>query len=96
MNYRVKLPIFEGPLDLLLHLIEENKIDIYNIPIAIITQQYLDYLDKAREIDLDLTSEFIVMACYIIGLFRTTKCTFYLNQWLNLKQRKRGLILGRN
>lgn len=68
MNYRVKLPIFEGPLDLLLHLIEENKIDIYNIPIAIITQQYLDYLDKAREIDLDLTSEFIVMACTLLAI----------------------------
>ncbi len=93
MNYRVKLPIFEGPLDLLLHLIEENKIDIYNIPIAIITQQYLDYLDKAREIDLDLTSEFIVMACTLLAI--KAKC-FYLNQWLNLKQRKRGLILGRN
>ncbi|MGI6588528.1 MAG: segregation and condensation protein A [Peptococcia bacterium] len=68
MVYQVKLPIFEGPLDLLLHLIEENEIDIYNIPIALITQQYLDYLDRAGEIDLELTSDFIVMACTLLSI----------------------------
>lgn len=68
MGYQVKLPIFEGPLDLLLHLIRENEIDIYNIPIALITQQYLDYLDCAQKIDLDLTSDFIVMACTLLAI----------------------------
>ncbi|HHY06085.1 MAG TPA: segregation/condensation protein A [Clostridia bacterium] len=68
MTYQVKLPIFEGPLDLLLHLIEENEIDIYNIPIALITQQYLDYLDRAEEIDLELTSDFVVMACTLLSI----------------------------
>jgi segregation and condensation protein A len=68
MVYQVKLPIFEGPLDLLLHLIEENEIDIYNIPIALITQQYLDYLDRAEKIDLELTSDFIVMACTLLSI----------------------------
>jgi segregation and condensation protein A len=68
MTYQVRLPIFEGPMDLLLHLIEENEIDIYNIPIALITQQYLDYLDRAGQMDLELTSEFIVMACTLLSI----------------------------
>lgn len=68
MTYQVRLPIFEGPLDLLLHLIKENEIDIYNIPLALITQQYLDYLDKAQEMDLELTSDFVVMACTLLAI----------------------------
>ena len=52
MAIPVKLKVFEGPLDLLLHLIEKNKIDIYDIPIAELTRQYLDYLDKFREFNI--------------------------------------------
>lgn len=68
MAYQVKLPVFEGPMDLLLHLIEENELDIYNIPIAQITQQYLDYIDLAGILDLELTSEFVLMACTLLSI----------------------------
>ncbi len=61
-----KLPVFEGPLDLLLHLIKENKIDIYDIPIALITQQYLKYLELMKELNLDIAGEFLVMAATLI------------------------------
>ena len=56
-----KLEHFEGPLDLLLHLIEKNKIDIYDIPIADITAQYLDYVRQMEREDLNIVSEFLVM-----------------------------------
>ena len=62
MDYQVVLPEFEGPLDLLLHLIDAHELDIYDIPIAFITGQYMDYLRKAEEIDLNLSGEFLVMA----------------------------------
>ncbi|NIO05831.1 MAG: segregation/condensation protein A [Proteobacteria bacterium] len=61
-GYRVKLDVFEGPLDLLLYLIRKNQIDIYDIPIAEITQQYLDMLDLMRTLNLDVAGEFLVMA----------------------------------
>jgi len=61
-DYKVHLPIFEGPLDLLLHLIKTNEIDIYDIPIAVITGQYLEYLDLMKELNLDIASEYLVMA----------------------------------
>ncbi len=64
--YTVRIPVFEGPLDLLLHLIKENKIDIYDIPIALITKQYLEYLEMMRELNLDIASEFLVMAATLI------------------------------
>ena len=56
MELEVKLEAFEGPLDLLLHLIEKNKVDIYDIPIVEITEQYLDYVSKMPKDDLDLAS----------------------------------------
>lgn len=62
MNYQVVLPVFEGPMDLLLHLIDTNELDIYNIPIAFITGQYMDYLNKAEAIDLTLSGDFVLMA----------------------------------
>jgi segregation and condensation protein A len=62
MLYEVVLPEFQGPLDLLLHLINIHELDIFDIPIAFITGQYMDYLRKAREIDLSLSGDFIVMA----------------------------------
>jgi segregation and condensation protein A len=62
MEYKVKLDIFEGPLALLLHLIKEQKIDIYDIPIALITEQYLEYLELMKTLNLDIVGEFLVMA----------------------------------
>jgi segregation and condensation protein A len=65
-SYSIKVPIFEGPLDLLLHLIKQNKIDIYDIPIALITRQYLEYIEMMKELNLEIASEFIVMAASLI------------------------------
>ncbi|NLU50845.1 MAG: segregation/condensation protein A [Syntrophomonadaceae bacterium] len=68
MDYRVRLDSFEGPLDLLLHLIEKNEVDIYDIPIAVITEQYFDYLSAAEEVNLDNLAEFLVMAATLISI----------------------------
>lgn len=64
--YNIKIPVFEGPLDLLLHLIRENKIDIYDIPISLITRQYLKYLEIMKELNLDIAGEFLAMAATLI------------------------------
>jgi segregation and condensation protein A len=58
----IKLPVFEGPLDLLLHLIRANEVDIANIPIALISQQYLEYLELMRSLDVDLAADYLLMA----------------------------------
>lgn len=63
-----KIPEFEGPLDLLLHLIERNKFNIFDIPILEITEQYLDYLNRMQEENLDIMSEFLVMAATLIRI----------------------------
>lgn len=63
-----KLEKFEGPLDLLLHLIEKNKVDIYDIPIVEITQQYLDYMNQMEKEDLNIVSEFLVMAATLLNI----------------------------
>ena len=63
-----RLESFEGPLDLLLQLIEKNKVDIYDIPIAMITDQYLEYLDRLKAMDLDNLSDFLVMACTLLDI----------------------------
>jgi segregation and condensation protein A len=68
MIYEIKLDIFEGPLDLLLYLIRKNEIDIYNIPIALITEQYLSYLDMMRSLNLDLAGEYLVLASTLIHI----------------------------
>lgn len=68
MEYRITLETFEGPMDLLLHLIEKAQIDIYDIPINEITEQYLDYLSKMGEVDLEITSEFLVMAATLLEI----------------------------
>lgn len=65
---RVKIDNFEGPFDLLLHLIRKNKMDIHNVEIYKITNQYLKYLDEMKEMDLDITSEFIVIAATLIEI----------------------------
>lgn len=68
MSISYKLEKFEGPLDLLLHLIEKNKVSIYDIPIVEITQQYLDYVSQMEKEDLNLVSEFLVMAATLIDI----------------------------
>jgi segregation and condensation protein A len=60
--YRVKLEVFEGPLDLLLHLIKKNEVEIIDIPVATITEQYMAYLEMMRDLNLDVAGEFLVMA----------------------------------
>ncbi|MBI5197382.1 MAG: segregation/condensation protein A [Nitrospirae bacterium] len=62
MSYEVRLEVFEGPLDLLMHLIKKNEINIYDIPISLITQQYLHYVELMKNLNLDLAGEFLVMA----------------------------------
>ncbi len=64
----IKIENFEGPFDLLLHLIKKNKMDIYNVNIYSITVQYIDYINKLKEMDLDIASEFIVMAATLIEI----------------------------
>ncbi len=68
MSYEIKLDVFEGPLDLLLYLIKKNEIDIYNIPIALITDQYLQYLEIMRSLNLDLAGEYLVLASTLIHI----------------------------
>jgi segregation and condensation protein A len=67
-DFPVRLQNFEGPLDLLLHLIRKHELNIYDIPIALVTQQYLEYLDLMTEMDLDLAGEFLVMAATLIHI----------------------------
>ena len=67
-DYTFHLAAFNGPLELLMHLIEKNKIDIYDIPIAELTRQYLDYLEAMREMDMEVTSAFLVMAATLLQI----------------------------
>jgi segregation and condensation protein A len=66
--YSVKLDLFEGPLDLLLHLINEAEVDIYDIPVAVITDQYLAYIHAMQELELDVASEYLVMAATLLAI----------------------------
>lgn len=68
MSYKIKLEVFEGPLDLLLYLIKKDKIDILDIPIARITEQYLEYLELMRLLDLDIAGEFLVMTATLMHI----------------------------
>lgn len=79
MAIPVKLEAFEGPLDLLLHLIEKNKIDIYDIPIVEITEQYLAYIKQMEVQDMNVMSEFMVMAATLIDI----KCRMLLPKEVN-------------
>ena len=74
MGIPVKLQVFEGPLDLLLHLIDKNKIDIYDIPIVEITNQYMEYIKAMEREDLNVMSEFLVMAATLLDI----KCKMLL------------------
>lgn len=79
MSLSVKLEVFEGPLDLLLHLIEKNKVDIYDIPIVEITNQYLDYIKALKSQDMNVMSEFLVMAATLVDI----KCRMLLPKEVN-------------
>lgn len=79
MAIPVKLNVFEGPLDLLLHLIDKNKIDIYDIPIVEITDQYMEYIHAMEKEDLGVMSEFMVMAATLLDI----KCRMLLPKEIN-------------
>lgn len=79
MAIPVKLQVFEGPLDLLLHLIDKNKIDIYDIPIVMITEQYLTYIKAMKTQDMNIMSEFLVMAATLLDI----KCKMLLPKEVN-------------
>lgn len=79
MAISVKLEVFEGPLDLLLHLIEKNKVDIYDIPIVEITAQYLEYIQAMETEDMNVMSEFLVMAATLLDI----KCRMLLPKEVN-------------
>ncbi len=79
MAIPVKLEVFEGPLDLLLHLIDKNKVDIYDIPIVEITEQYLDYIRQMETQDMNVMSEFLVMAATLLDI----KCRMLLPKEVN-------------
>lgn len=79
MAIPVKLEVFEGPLDLLLHLIDKNKVDIYDIPIVEITEQYLDYIKQMESEDMNVMSEFLLMAATLIDI----KCRMLLPKEVN-------------
>ena len=79
MAIPVKLEVFEGPLDLLLHLIEKNKVDIYDIPIVEITAQYLEYIQAMETEDMNVMSEFLVMAATLLDI----KCRMLLPKEVN-------------
>ncbi|NLX02861.1 MAG: segregation/condensation protein A [Syntrophomonadaceae bacterium] len=79
MAYMVDLETFHGPLDLLLYLVEKNQVDIYDIPIAVITEQYLEYLQSSGDFDLERMGDFLIMASYLLNL----KSRFMLPDSLN-------------
>ncbi|MEI6832182.1 MAG: segregation/condensation protein A [Candidatus Omnitrophota bacterium] len=68
MNYKIKLEMFEGPLDLLLYLVKKDHLNIYDIPIAKVTQQYLDYINLMQLLDLNIAGEFLVMAATLMQI----------------------------
>lgn len=68
MPFEIRLEAFEGPLDLLLHLVDKNKVDIYDIPIVTITDQYIEYIDAMKTRDMDIMSEFLLMAATLLAI----------------------------
>ena len=98
-DYEVKLEIFQGPLDLLLHLIRKNEVDIFDIPMATITEQYLEYLDLMKALNITIAGDFLVMASTLIHIKSMVKmrwdhkgykkslsfCMLFLFQGINKK-----------
>ena len=68
MTYMVDLDTFHGPLDLLLYLVEKNQVDIYDIPIAVISEQYIEYLQSSGDFDLERMGDFLIMASYLLNI----------------------------
>ena len=79
MSLEIKLQVFEGPMDLLMHLIDKNQIDIYDIPIVTITEQYMEYINAMQKENMEVTSEFLVMAATLIDI----KCKMLLPKEVN-------------
>ena len=90
-GYTFRLEGFEGPLDLLLHLIQKNELDIFNIPISLITEQYLEYLQLMKVLNLDVAGEYLLMASTLLHI----KSKMLLPKSSGEKRRKRK-IQGRN
>src|SRR5262245_56508096 len=67
-QFHIQLPTFEGPLDLLLHLIKKHELDILDLPVAFVTERYLEYLQMMRELDLDTASEYLLMAATLVQI----------------------------
>ena len=84
----VKVSSFEGPLDLLIHLIEKDKIDIYDIPIVSITEQYISYLKQLSEFDMELASEFLVMAATLLQIKSRMLC----QRMMRVMKRKKQIL----
>ena len=68
MSYKVRIPVFEGPFDLLLHLIAKREVDIYEVSLATITEEYLDYIKSLQDLDLEIATEFLIVAATLIEL----------------------------
>jgi segregation and condensation protein A len=67
-DYTVRLPVFEGPLDLLLHLVKKHELDVLDIPVSFVTEKYLEYLDLMRQTNLDIAGEYLLMAATLVHL----------------------------
>ena len=67
-SYKVRLDVFEGPLDLLLHLIKELEIDIYDIPMKLLTEQYMEYINQMKVLELNVAADYLVMASELLKI----------------------------
>src|SRR5215475_14543094 len=80
-NFEVRLALFEGPFDLLLFFIERDELDIYDIPISKITNDFLQYLHQLENLNVELASEFILVAATLMRI--KSKCSFHVLNWMN-------------
>ena len=90
-GYQVALDVFEGPLDLLLHLIRKHEVDIHDIPIALITAQYLEAIALMQELDLDVAGEFLVMAATLIHIKSKIRVTRWFAGCSSIRSSRRPL-----
>ena len=67
-GYRIELPVFEGPLDLLLHLVKKHELDVFDIPVSFVTEKYLEHLNLMRSLNLDIVGEFLLMAATLMHI----------------------------
>ena len=89
MAYQVKLEHFEGPLDLLLFLIKEHEVDISDIPISLVTQQYLQYLEMLKLLDLEVGSEYLLMAATLLRI----KSKMLLPRRIDEDEEETGIVM---